>query len=60
MVSGVKLTMRGRFFRKDQYHQLVYSSLTDKRGRVKLLPPSMLKPCVMWSGKQVCAAVLTT
>ncbi|ELU12458.1 hypothetical protein CAPTEDRAFT_154177 [Capitella teleta] len=58
MISGVLLTMRGRFFHKDDYHLLVYSALTDKRGRVKLLPPSMLKPHVMWSGKQVLSTVL--
>lgn len=53
MVSGTKMTIRGCFFTKDQYTELVYRGLTDKPGRVKLLPPAILKPQRLWTGKQV-------
>lgn len=33
--------------------ELVYRGLTDKVGRVKLLPPAILKPFPLWTGKQV-------
>ena len=50
--------IRGRFFDKADYQQLVYCSLTDKQGPVKLLPPAFIKPCRMWSGKQVVSTLL--
>lgn len=53
MVSGTSMTLRGCFFTHDQYMELVYRGLTDLRGRVKLLPPSLLKPQALWTGKQV-------
>lgn len=53
MVSGTRMTIRGCFFTKDQYTELVYRGLTDQAGRVKLLPPAVLKPQQLWTGKQV-------
>ncbi|MEQ2198243.1 hypothetical protein XENOCAPTIV_009992, partial [Xenoophorus captivus] len=47
-----KMTIRGCFFTKDQYTELVYRGLTDRAGRVKLLPPTILKPQQLWTGKQ--------
>ncbi|KAG8453360.1 hypothetical protein GDO86_000118, partial [Hymenochirus boettgeri] len=52
MVSGSSMTIRGCFFTREQYMELVYRGLTDKQGRVKTLPPAILKPCRLWSGKQ--------
>lgn len=43
---------------RDQYHQLVYAALMDKSDDIKLLPPSMLKPALLWSGKQVISTVM--
>uniref|UniRef100_A0A8C2EIP7 DNA-directed RNA polymerase subunit n=1 Tax=Cyprinus carpio TaxID=7962 RepID=A0A8C2EIP7_CYPCA len=53
MVSGASMTIRGCFFTRDQYTALVYRGLTDKIGRVKLLPPALFKPLPLWTGKQV-------
>uniref|UniRef100_A0A4W5KQ13 DNA-directed RNA polymerase subunit n=1 Tax=Hucho hucho TaxID=62062 RepID=A0A4W5KQ13_9TELE len=53
MVSGTRMTIRGCCFSRDQYTELVYRGLTDKVGRVKLLPPAILKPIPLWTGKQV-------
>uniref|UniRef100_A0A7N8X4A2 DNA-directed RNA polymerase subunit n=1 Tax=Mastacembelus armatus TaxID=205130 RepID=A0A7N8X4A2_9TELE len=58
MVSGTRMTIRGCFFTRDQYTELVYRGLTDKPGRVKLLPPAILKPQQLWTGKQVVSTLL--
>ncbi|XP_042625626.1 DNA-directed RNA polymerase I subunit RPA1-like [Cyprinus carpio] len=58
MVSGASMTIRGCFFTRDQYTALVYRGLTDKIGRVKLLPPALFKPVPLWTGKQVVSTLL--
>ncbi|KAM9850131.1 DNA-directed RNA polymerase I subunit RPA1 [Aulostomus maculatus] len=58
MVSGTRMTIRGCFFTRDQYTELVYRGLTDRPGRVKLLPPAILKPRQLWTGKQVVSTLL--
>ncbi|KAK6188065.1 hypothetical protein SNE40_004329 [Patella caerulea] len=58
MVSGVALTIRGRFFNRGDYFNLVYSALSDKYGQVKTLPPTIIRPHKLWSGKQVLSTML--
>ncbi|XP_071384604.1 DNA-directed RNA polymerase I subunit RPA1 [Centroberyx affinis] len=58
MVSGTRMTIRSCFFTRDQYTELVYRGLTDRPGRVKLLPPAILKPQQLWTGKQVVSTLL--
>ncbi|XP_072112743.1 DNA-directed RNA polymerase I subunit RPA1 isoform X2 [Mobula birostris] len=58
MVSGTSMTIRGRFFTREQYMELVYRGLTDKRGRVKILQPAVIKPYPLWTGKQVVSTLL--
>ncbi|XP_043571909.1 DNA-directed RNA polymerase I subunit RPA1 [Chiloscyllium plagiosum] len=58
MVSGTSMTIRGRFFTREQYMELVYRGLTDKKGRVKILQPAVLKPYPLWTGKQVVSTLL--
>ncbi|XP_030650182.1 DNA-directed RNA polymerase I subunit RPA1 [Chanos chanos] len=58
MVSGTNMTIRDCFFSRDQYTELVYRGLTDKSGRVKMLPPAILKPYPLWTGKQVVSTLL--
>ncbi|XP_051865519.1 DNA-directed RNA polymerase I subunit RPA1 [Pristis pectinata] len=58
MVSGTSMTIRDRFFTREQYMELVYRGLTDKRGRVKTLQPAVIKPCPLWTGKQVVSTLL--
>ena len=53
VVSGVALTVRGRFFDKMDYQTLVYNSFSSLNRPIKLLPPAILKPEVLWTGKQV-------
>ncbi|KDO24012.1 hypothetical protein SPRG_10708 [Saprolegnia parasitica CBS 223.65] len=59
--SGVKLTQRDTFLTKDMYLQLVYSAWTcldGEKGVIKTLPPTLLKPQPMWTGKQVMSTIL--
>nr|CAG4636748.1 EOG090X00BV [Ceriodaphnia reticulata] len=61
MISGVKLTMRGQFFNRSDYQQLVFAGLGGREynGATKLLPPTILKPVPLWSGKQILSTIIT-
>ncbi|XP_047991177.1 DNA-directed RNA polymerase I subunit RPA1 [Leguminivora glycinivorella] len=58
VISGVKMSLRGTFFTKTDYQQLVFQALSNHRGEIKLLPPTILKPMVLWSGKQVLSTII--
>ena len=63
VVSGVFLGSKDTFLDKDQYMQLVFAGLRElveekKLPRVKTLPPTIIKPRPMWTGKQVISTVL--
>ncbi|KAK6632552.1 hypothetical protein RUM43_013320 [Polyplax serrata] len=58
IVSAVRLTVRGRFFDKEDYQQFVYQGLAHKPGNIILLPPCILKPKRLWSGKQIISTIL--
>ena len=53
MVSGVRMTVRGMMFNRVDYQQLVFSALSYKNETIELLKPCIMKPCELWSGKQV-------
>jgi len=53
VIAGVHLTVRGRMLNRMDYQQLVFQALSHVEGDIKLLPPCMLKPKLLWSGKQV-------
>lgn len=53
VISGVKLSIRGRFFNRDDYQQLVFQGLSHIKTNITLLPPTIIKPIQLWSGKQV-------
>lgn len=58
MVSGVRLTVRGTFFSREDYMQLVYAALSTIQDNIILLPPSIIKPKPLWSGKQIVSTVI--
>ncbi|XP_068728240.1 DNA-directed RNA polymerase I subunit RPA1-like [Montipora capricornis] len=58
IVAGVRMTVRGRLFNRSDYQQLVYSALSFKNIKIKLLKPCIIKPHQLWSGKQVVSTVL--
>ena len=63
VVSGVFLSSKDTFLSKDDYMQLVYAGLRElisdnKLHRVTTLPPTIIKPKPLWTGKQVISTVL--
>ncbi|KAL6447903.1 hypothetical protein ACFW04_000166 [Cataglyphis niger] len=58
IISGVQLTIRGRFFSKTHYMQLVYAALSMAQGDITLLPPTIIKPKRLWSGKQIISTII--
>lgn len=65
ILSAVFITMQNTFFEKSEYNQLIYTSLrtliesdTDIK-RLKLLPPAILKPRQIWTGKQVVSTIIS-
>ena len=53
IVSGVLLTCRDSFFTREEYQQLIYST-----GITRTIPPCILKPKELWSGKQIISNML--
>jgi DNA-directed RNA polymerase I subunit RPA1 len=62
---GVWMTSRDTFFTRDEYQQLLYGSIQPEEGgcggldgRILTLSPTILKPRMLWSGKQVISSIL--
>ncbi|KAF1832344.1 beta and beta-prime subunits of DNA dependent RNA-polymerase [Decorospora gaudefroyi] len=60
---GVSLSNKDTFFTREEYHQLLYSSLRPEdghttSGRVETVSPAILKPQPMWTGKQLISTIL--
>ncbi|KZC10083.1 PREDICTED: DNA-directed RNA polymerase I subunit RPA1 [Dufourea novaeangliae] len=58
VVSGVRMTVRGAFFTREDYMQLVYAALSTMQKNIILLPPTIIKPVPLWSGKQIASTVI--
>nr|CAI5850976.1 unnamed protein product [Callosobruchus analis] len=43
---------------REDYHQLVYQALSFKTSNIILLKPAIIKPRVLWSGKQILSTVI--
>ncbi|KAF4318105.1 hypothetical protein BBO99_00001037 [Phytophthora kernoviae] len=62
--SGVKLTQRDTFLNKDMYMQLLYNAwacmedVGAEKAHIETVPPAILKPEPLWTGKQVVTSVL--
>ena len=41
------------FFRREEYQSLIFVALMQLPIKIKLLPPAIIKPQKLWSGKQV-------
>lgn len=60
---GVQFTSRDVFFDRDQYQQLLYSCLRPEDyntvfEKIQMVEPAMIKPKMLWTGKQVITTVL--
>ena len=60
---GVWLTNKDIFFNREEYQQLLYSCMRPEDDhtenlRIESIPPMILKPKQLWTGKQVITSVL--
>lgn len=58
VVAGVWLTNKDTFFTREDYYQLIYGALRTEDdytggGKILTLPPTIIKPVPLWTGKQV-------
>jgi len=66
VVGGVKLTKKDTFLEKWEYQQLLFAALASLPGLemirsdidITLVPPAIVKPRELWTGKQVITTVL--
>jgi len=66
VVAGVKLTKRDTFLEKWEYQQLLFATLASlprlevipSNANIELMPPAILKPRPLWTGKQVISTLL--
>ena len=63
VASGFLLTKRDTFLNRQEYDQLVFTAISgfDESAServVRTLPPAILKPSMLWTGKQVVSALL--
>ena len=61
---GVWLTNKDTFFSREDYQQLLYSCIRPEDDhtenlRIESIPPAILKPKQLWTGKQIITSVLT-
>ena len=60
---GLWLTNRDTFFDREDYNQLLYDSLRPEDNhlasdRIQTVPPAILKPRALWTGKQIITTIL--
>ena len=66
VVGGVKMTKRDTFFKKWEYQQLLFAALSSLPGlevirhdeKIEMVPPAIIKPCELWTGKQVITSIM--
>ena len=59
VVTGVLMTARDCFFTREEYHQVIFGCLPESdRKMIITLPPALIKPKPLWTGKQVVSTVL--
>ncbi|KAJ3375015.1 hypothetical protein GGF31_005737 [Allomyces arbusculus] len=61
VVTGVRMCARDTFLTRDEVQQLLVGSLpqaTLRKGPIRMLPPAVMKPRKLWTGKQVISILL--
>ena len=66
VVAGVKLTKKDTFLEKWEYQQLLFAMLASlprlevirSDSDIELMPPAIIKPKPLWTGKQVLSTLL--
>lgn len=58
IISSVRMTIRGRFFTRREYMYFVYQGLSSIDREIKTVPPAIIKPVMLWSGKQIITTLI--
>lgn len=58
IVSATLLSMRGTFFDKGDFMELIYGAISFLECKVKIPKPAIIKPKELWTGKQIISAVI--
>lgn len=60
VIAGTTMTVRGAFYEKTDYQNLVVNGLERFCGgkRIKFLPPAIFKPKALWTGKQIITTII--
>ena len=58
ILLGVLMTVRDRFFTRDEYFQLLFGTLPADVADYQIVPPCILRPKPMWTGKQLITTIL--
>ncbi|CAH1724901.1 unnamed protein product [Aphis gossypii] len=58
IISSVRMTIRGRFFTRREYMHFVYQALSSLDREIKTVPPAIIKPVMLWSGKQIISTLI--
>lgn len=58
VVAVCILTSQDKFLDRERYFQLVYGSIAFLGKTVALEPPTIIRPTVMWTGKQVITTII--
>lgn len=58
IVTGVILTLKDTFLTRELYQQLLFGGLPESLERIHLLPPTIVKPVPLWTGKQLISTLL--
>ncbi|EPS35469.1 hypothetical protein H072_11162 [Dactylellina haptotyla CBS 200.50] len=63
IVMSLHMTQRDSLFTRGEYQELLHASLRPEDNletteRIQLLPPTVIKPVKLWSGKQIITTIL--
>ncbi len=58
VIAAFRLSIRGMFFNRHEYHKLVFEALFSLTDDIQLQPPAILKPERLWSGKQIISTII--
>ncbi|RWS26622.1 DNA-directed RNA polymerase I subunit RPA1-like protein [Leptotrombidium deliense] len=58
IVAAALMSIRGVFFTKEDYQELVFGAISFLNKKISILKPTIIKPIELWSGKQVITTII--
>ncbi|KII63420.1 DNA-directed RNA polymerase I subunit RPA1 [Thelohanellus kitauei] len=58
LVAGVLMSARDRFIEVEEYHKIIYFAMVNSPYMIRTLPPAILKPTPLYTGKQLVSTLL--